>query len=84
MKKLLAAALAAFMAVIMTACSTSQTSGTDFGITTVTPGKLTIATSPDFAPMEFVDASKEGQDKFVASTFHSQSTLQIISDLSLK
>lgn len=34
-------------------------------IKTVTPGVLTVATSPDFAPMEFVDASKEGQDKFV-------------------
>ena len=26
---------------------------------------LTVAISPDFAPMEFVDPSKEGQDKFV-------------------
>lgn len=34
-------------------------------IQTVTDGKLTVATSPDFAPMEFVDASKEGQEKFV-------------------
>ncbi len=32
---------------------------------TVTPGVLTVATSPDFAPMEFVDATKEGQDMFV-------------------
>ena len=34
-------------------------------IKTVTPGKLTIATSPDFAPMEFVDPTKSGQDMFV-------------------
>ena len=32
---------------------------------TVTPGVLTVAISPDFAPMEFVDPSKEGQDMFV-------------------
>lgn len=32
---------------------------------TVVPGQLTVATSPDFAPMEFVDATKEGQDMFV-------------------
>ena len=31
----------------------------------VTPGKLTVAISPDFAPMEFVDPTKTGQDKFV-------------------
>lgn len=34
-------------------------------VKTVVPGHLTVATSPDFAPMEFVDATKEGQDMFV-------------------
>ena len=34
-------------------------------IKTVSPGKLTVAFSPDFAPMEFVDVTKEGQDKYV-------------------
>lgn len=33
--------------------------------TTVTPGVLTVALSPDFAPMEFVDPSQAGQDMFV-------------------
>ncbi len=28
-------------------------------------GVLTVALSPDFAPMEFVDSSKEGQDQYV-------------------
>ena len=28
-------------------------------------GQLTVATSPDFAPMEFVDLSKDGDDQFV-------------------
>ena len=34
-------------------------------IKTVTPGVLTVAISPDFAPMEFVDPEKEGQEMFV-------------------
>ena len=34
-------------------------------VTTVTPGKLTVAISPDFAPMEFVDPTKTGQDMYV-------------------
>lgn len=28
-------------------------------------GALTVATSPDFAPMEFVDTTKEGQEQYV-------------------
>jgi polar amino acid transport system substrate-binding protein len=34
-------------------------------LTTVTPGKLIVAISPDFAPMEFVDPTKAGQDMYV-------------------
>ena len=34
-------------------------------IPTVRNGKLTVAFSPDFAPMEFVDLTKEGQDRYV-------------------
>lgn len=30
-------------------------------------GKITMATSPDFAPMEFIDLSKTGQDTYVGS-----------------
>ena len=56
MKKMFAVALAALMIVSMFAgCSSSG-------------GKkevLTVALSPDFAPMEFVDATKTGQDKYV-------------------
>ena len=37
----------------------------DTKVTTVTEGKLTVAISPDFAPMEFVDPTKTGQDMFV-------------------
>ena len=32
---------------------------------TINPGKLTVAISPDFAPMEFVDPTKTGQDMYV-------------------
>ena len=34
-------------------------------IQTITEGKLTVAISPDFAPMEFVDPTKTGQDMYV-------------------
>ena len=37
----------------------------DTKVPTVTEGKLTVAVSPDFAPMEFVDPTKTGQDMFV-------------------
>ena len=34
-------------------------------VKTITEGKLTVAISPDFAPMEFVDPTKTGQDMYV-------------------
>ena len=37
----------------------------DVSIDTITNGKLTVAISPDFAPMEFVDPTKIGQDMYV-------------------
>ncbi|MDO5400738.1 MAG: transporter substrate-binding domain-containing protein [Eubacteriales bacterium] len=62
MKKFLCMMLALTMtATLLAGCGAAPADG----IQTVTEGKLTVATSPDFAPMEFVDASKEGQDKFV-------------------
>ncbi|MCI5774155.1 MAG: transporter substrate-binding domain-containing protein [Erysipelotrichaceae bacterium] len=30
-------------------------------------GKLVVATSPDYAPLEFIDTSKSGQDQYVGS-----------------
>ena len=30
-------------------------------------GKLVVATSPDYAPMEFIDSSKSGQEQYVGS-----------------
>lgn len=33
----------------------------------IEPGKLIVATSTDYAPYEFIDLTKEGQDKFVGA-----------------
>lgn len=67
-KKLTALLLAAaMMGTALTACGSKDT-GNDAdpsAIKTVEQGKLTVALSPDFAPMEFVDASKSGQDQYV-------------------
>ena len=81
MKKLLAMLLALVMTMGLMACGaqpdTSNTDGdADGGDTAVTEpanalekikadGVLTVALSPDFSPMEFVDSSKTGQDQYV-------------------
>ena len=77
MKKIIALALATLMALSLFAgCGASGSSEDaplytvtgkfkDTKVTTVTEGKLTIATSPDFAPMEFVDPTKTGQDMYI-------------------
>lgn len=55
MKKFTAIILCAVLAIgLMTACAGESDSKT-----------LKVAMSPDFAPMEFVDATKTGQDQFV-------------------
>ena len=58
MKKFLALILAMVMALSLVACGGNDSTDTndtqeEGGIVTVTPGKLTVATSPDFAPYEF-------------------------------
>lgn len=76
MKKMLALALAILMTLsLMAGCNAAdsntetyyQVSGNfkETKIQTVTPGKLTVALSPDFAPMEFVDPTKAGQAMYV-------------------
>ena len=62
MKKIIAMILALTMMLSFAACGGSN--GGD-EIKTVTPGTLTVALSPDFAPMEFVDPTKTGQDMYV-------------------
>ena len=70
MKKIVSLMLAALMlAAALAGCGSSNAAATtaaaDTGVKTVTAGKLTVATSPDFAPMEFMDPSKSGQDAYV-------------------
>lgn len=56
MKKIIALALAAILALgVFAGCGTDN-SGENV---------LKVAMSPDFAPMEFVDATKTGQDQFI-------------------
>ena len=68
MKKLLSLILALLMVLSLVACGGGSEEGADeggeeTGLVTVTPGKLTIATSPDFAPYEFyaIDANGDPQ-----------------------
>ncbi|MBQ8852471.1 MAG: transporter substrate-binding domain-containing protein, partial [Oscillibacter sp.] len=76
MKKFFATVLALTMALSLAACgakeepaastpaaSTPAASSTveETGLTTVTPGKLTVATSPDFAPYEFYAINEAGE-----------------------
>lgn len=60
MKKLVSLVLALALALSMVACGSSEPAAS--GETTET---LKVAISPDFAPMEFVDLSKTGQDQYV-------------------
>ena len=62
MKKFFVLLMALSMLLSMTACGAS---GSGDELKTITEGKLTVALSPDFAPMEFVDPTKEGQDMYV-------------------
>jgi len=63
MKRFLSMLLVLAAVVAMSACGVADPYEED--IQTVTPGKLTVAFSPDYAPMEFVDLTKEGQDRYV-------------------
>ena len=63
MKKFIAMLMALTILLSLAACGAG--SDGDDELKTVTEGKLTVALSPDFAPMEFVDPTKEGQDMYV-------------------
>jgi len=69
MKKLLALALCLVMVLSLCACASTPSESTttpktdgseDVGFSTVTPGVLTVATSPDFAPYEFYAIDEDG------------------------
>ena len=82
MKKFFALLLCLSLVLSLGACGDP---GDTNEVKTVTEGKLTVAFSPDFAPMEFVDVTKEGQDmyvgfdvtlaKFIAENLHLQLVL---------
>ena len=79
MKKFLAILMAALMLFSITACTSSNEPAAEPAPApeaesgeepaeeqlTLEAGKLLVAISPDFAPMEFVDTSKTGQDQYV-------------------
>ena len=78
MKKLISMLLALVMALSLVACGAKNdtkiddTTHTDADATPTNAleqikaaGVLTVALSPDFSPMEFVDSSKTGQDQYV-------------------
>ena len=60
MKKLVSLVLALALSLSMVACGSSEPAGSEPAAET-----LKVAISPDYAPMEFVDLSKSGQDKYV-------------------
>jgi len=63
MKKVLCMLLALTMVVALAACGAPKENAALDEIKK--SGKLTVALSPDFSPMEFVDSSKQGQDSYV-------------------
>lgn len=67
MKKVLCVLLALGMIAALAACgSTPAVSAEKNELDAIKEaGVLTVALSPDFSPMEFVDSSKEGQDQYV-------------------
>ena len=59
MKKIVCLILAAVMVLALAACGSTNSGKL------LKKGSLIVATSPDFAPMEFTDTSKTGQDQYV-------------------
>lgn len=62
MKKFLAIVLTLVFALSLTACGKKEPASMLDDI--IESGTLTVSLSPDFAPMEFIDPSKEGQDQY--------------------
>ena len=61
MKKILAFVLAALMLLSLCACGAKKEETVENKYNTVTPGKLTVATSPDFAPYEFYSIGEDNK-----------------------
>ena len=68
MKKLLAIALTAMLAVsLLAGCGQKSDAAANALEAIKQKGELVVATSPDYAPYEFEDLTKTGQDKYVGS-----------------
>lgn len=70
MKKLLLIFMASVLILSLSACGEKPTGGSEQSKPaeesfTLREGVISVAISPDFAPMEFVDTSKTGQDQYV-------------------
>ena len=63
MKKILSVLVIVLFVFFMTACKKDEDK--DLGL--VEKGKLIVVTSSDYAPYEFIDLTKTGQEKFVGS-----------------
>ena len=61
MKKIITILVIGMMILSLSACGADKKNAS----LTLNEGVLTVAISPDFAPMEFVDTSKTGQDQYV-------------------
>jgi len=78
MKKFTAIVLAALMMLTMFAGCGKSANDDKYGL--VTPGKLTVALSPDFAPMEFVDTNGNfvGFDVLLAKFIAEEMGLELV------
>lgn len=76
MKKFFALMIAMMMLLSFAACATTEapvaeapateaTATEEAAYTLIEDGKLLVALSPDFAPMEFIDTTKTGQEQFI-------------------
>lgn len=66
MKKLVCLLLAVLTVFALCACGGSSSSSEKSALQEIKDsGVLTVALSPDFSPMEFVDSSKSGQEQYV-------------------
>lgn len=66
MKRLFALLLTGMMALSMVACGSSKEEGNRLE-RIMAAGKIVVCTSPDYAPYEFENPTKEGQDKYVGA-----------------
>lgn len=67
MKKILCIALAAMMLFVFAGCQKEAEAPKNSLDKVLSSGKLILGTSPDFAPYEFIDVTKTGQESYVGA-----------------